>query len=328
MTQQFLTGRPSADRTVFPLGVADRDAGVAWVAASGGGIEALRVDDGASVWRSDQGDQAIIAVEGIVVVDTGAGLAGLDAGSGALRFTSGPIAWTRPERRYTGARVEAGILRADYFGAVGPLGGPPRRESDTAPVDGTVTLDLTTGQASVDERPAVVDALAWKKESWPAGIDENMTIWPLAGGLRTPWRFASGSRAAVLEQRAKGERWEMVLRTWAAAGTPADQAVLATAAHPMEAPAYVTPDGEHVVIVTCAAGAVTCRAAVHAVAGARAVAEIDLPASIEEPLVLLGSTLYVLLTTPRVVRAIDLPSGRARWDHPVRELPQPGPIAP
>jgi hypothetical protein len=226
-------------------------------------------------------------------------------------------------RVWRSARVEGGVVHATYRGSTGPLGGPQRSPEETEPRDGTVTFDLATGHASVEERRATEDPT--DGERWPAEA-AGLTLWPTSQGRGEPWR--SGDRVVTLELRGRTAPYEMILRAWDAAGAALPEIKLLAASHPREAVPYPTTDGGHVVVVACAPNATSCQATVFEVAQGSRVGEVEVLPTVRDPMAVFGGKLYVLSDGPRVLRAFELPSGKERWKRAVREVPEPAPIAP
>lgn len=315
---------PASPRPVFiPGGVADAAGRVGYLAAEGG-IVALDLAAGRTLWRSGEAFLPVLATGDALAAAAEDGqsvrLLLLDAGSGAPRLSSDPLSPAAPVWGVTDARLEDGRLLVSWRGAELPRGTPPDPSSRwNGPLAaGSARVELATGR--VEPLPAAPGGAA--PGALP-GADDGGLLPDFSGTVRR-WEAGGVVAGVALEDAGGGAR--LVLRRWSPdTGEALPAVVLADPAPPRESLAHFRfPDPRHVFLRTGAAGEASRWRIFSAETGAP-VADLALPGA-EEGMAVVGGRLFHVAPgsgaappghRARALRAVDPGTGAVLWEHPL-----------
>lgn len=317
-----------------------------------GGIEAISLDDGCQLWRTDAADKPLWVQDGRLVAQRDPGnrlgvlpLVVLDVrtGGGDVRRLEAPL----PEQ--VSSAIQQGLQSA-FETSVRPhgdgvivtwdfvqrrIGGavpPEGREPPIERWEGAFEINLDSATVVEvdleDVRDAEVDPLLGD----PGGRGES-------GELERPPRRVGPVVASVTEERAPNGDHSLVLERWRATdGDPLPRVVLLDGrpvAH------LVSADGRHVSVCTVAEGGAWDRygLTIHSLETGDTVGSLRSFTSVT-PFCVHGDLLIHLspphgrrvgdtwIERPLELRAVAIPDGDERWSRPLRDPRFPGPAPP
>jgi hypothetical protein len=351
------SGAPAPDREAdardgepipFPDGVTDPQRRTAFVSSPRGGIQAIRLEDGKVLWANDNVAAVPWLVAGRRLIATGGTLIVLDLRDGGKvqRRCNAP-SYPRvkiPERctvsfNLWGPRVRDDVLEAKWY-AVALIDRSKGRPfafqawtafNKAAPV-GKVKVNLDSGRVEVQtdsEREDVTGEMrpqaANPSQRLPAGLPEKLT---------TEWQRYhkdQNGRITVLDGRLVGVALilepvgaeylkKVVLNSWdRKTGAAAEPVELVKDKALSIANVMLTADRRHAAVQFS-----TSELSVYSLSNGKAVAKGVKGASSPESAFVDGTRLYSAEPsgTPggRILRAIDLKSGKVAWEQPLRPV--------
>lgn len=253
----------------IPGGIADAEANVCYVAASGGGMDAIDLRSGSTLWHTDEASQPLAAAQGqVAAVRTVPGNPGwlqavvLDARAGGdVVVTSAPIglpSWVEtdsadPDALTLDADLGGGrlVLRWEAHGRYRGGASPPRALEAHAQGDasGTAEVDLRTGEVSTG------DSLAEAPRLPPPALEaftDPASDAPIAYQMGTSWKTGPWAAEHARAALRPGPQGGVVLTTRRAEDGGLSESPISD---DPDAEVRVTLDGAYVLVRGAAAGA-------------------------------------------------------------------------
>jgi hypothetical protein len=293
-------------RKYLPAGVADDEGRLGYVAAAGGGVDALDLGTGATRWHAEGAlvpvlglDEALIAMS--TPADGPPRLQLIDRG--AVAFTSAPLPWRPPHAsvEIVAAALEGSVVRWAWRAFEASVAGGIRRARSNA---------IDSWAASVDLASGVVARLDFAAAAPQAPLQRG------GGGVRdqrgadAPWAVDD----LVVALADEGGR--LVLRRWQG-GSPLPPVELLPSLPPPEELRWVrTPDRWHVFLVDVRADGLQRFRIWDSLTGA-AVGEVAVELAAEPGTVgAIGDDFYAIVSREQnALVAFSIVNGARKWSH-------------